>query len=204
MDITDPVRAAALVADLGFLLRWDMPATGRRALLVIAIREEPTLRHYDPELLTYWRTNESGRGRLADLTLSTPMPLRTIFSWGRIEISDRLGVTNSFISVGGELRAARVNPDTVVVTLASPGPILAQGGHSQPYDKLAAEMAGFFAGCSSRSTSSPARWRASRAPCRRIATPPSCGTTQRDSGPTRWCARRTAPTLTSCVRRPAA
>lgn len=145
MDITDPVRAAALVADLGFLLRWDMPADGRRALLVIALREAPTLRHYDPELITYWRTDERERGRPADLSLSTPMPVWTDFSWGRIEIWDRLGVTNSFISVGGELRATRVDPHTAVVTLASPGPILAQGGHSQAYDQLSAEMAGFFA-----------------------------------------------------------
>jgi hypothetical protein len=145
MTRTDPVEAAPLVADLGFLLARDLPATGADALLVVALREVPTLRHFDPELVTYWRTDELGRGRPRDLTLEATLPVDAAISWGPIEIVDRLNETNTFFSVGGRLRAARLPDGSAVATFASPGPILSRGGHSQTYDRLAAELTAFFA-----------------------------------------------------------
>lgn len=145
MAIADPARSAPLVADLGFLLRWDLPKEGRGALLVIALRTEPTERHFDPELVTYWRTGEAWRGERAELSLETPLPLRAEVSWGPIRIADRFGVTNTWMGVGGTLEAEHVDPRTVVATFRSPGPILEQGGHSQGYDRLAAAMTAFFA-----------------------------------------------------------
>ena len=52
------VDPAGLVSDLGFLVRWDLPTAEHDALLVVALRETPTTRHYDPELISYWQTGE--------------------------------------------------------------------------------------------------------------------------------------------------
>jgi hypothetical protein len=145
MARTDPAVAAPLVADLGFLLARDLPGEGADALLVVALREIPTLRHFDPELVTYWRTDELGRGRQRDLTLESPFPIDVAVSWGPIEIVDRLNESNTFFTVGGRLRAARLEDGSAVATFASPGPILSRGGHSQAYDRLAAELTAFFA-----------------------------------------------------------
>ena len=145
MAHADPSEAAPLVADLGFLLAHDLPFNGTDALLVVALREEPTLRHFDPELLSYWRTDDDGRGRKRELTLASAMPLDVACSWGPIEIEDRLGETNTFFTVGGRLRARRIAADEAVVTISSPGPILSRGGHSQPYDRLSAELTAFVA-----------------------------------------------------------
>jgi hypothetical protein len=142
---------APRIADLGFLLDRDIPRGGRDALLLVAMRPVPTLRHFDPELIEYWATDGEGRGRPADLTLMSPMPLQRGFNWGLIEIVDRLGVTNMFISFGGTLLADHVvepsspGEPAVIAAFTSPGPILASGGHSQPYDQFAAELGAFFA-----------------------------------------------------------
>lgn len=135
---------AALVSDLGFLVRWDVPARDRDAVLVVALRESPTLRHYDPERLLVWRTGPDRRGRRTELTFATPMPLRVPVSWGPIEIVDRLRVSNAFVSFGGDLVAERASADTAVVTVRSQAPILRRGGHSQRYDRIAAEITAFF------------------------------------------------------------
>lgn len=135
---------AALVADLGFLVRWDVPARDRDAVLVVALRETPTERHYDPERIVIWRTGPDRRGVRAELAFTNPMPLRMTFSWGPIEIIDRLGVANAFVSFGGHLVGERVRPGTAVVTLRSDAPILRRGGHSQRYDRIAAEITAFF------------------------------------------------------------
>jgi hypothetical protein len=145
MTHADPTEAAPLVADLGFLLAHDLPFNGTDALLVVALREVPTLRHFDPELLTFWRTDDAGRGRKRELTLDSAMPLDVACSWGPIEIVDRLGESNTFFTVGGRLRATRIADDEAVVTVSSPGSILSRGGHSQPYDRLSAELTAFFA-----------------------------------------------------------
>ena len=137
--------AAPLVSNLGFLLRWDIPTAAHDALLVIALRERPTKRHFDPELITFWQAGADGRGHRAELSLLSTVPLERRVSWGPIEVIDRLGVSNTFISFGGRLTAERTEADTVVVTLRSGGPILRRGGHSQRYDQLAAEMTAFFA-----------------------------------------------------------
>lgn len=135
---------AALVADLGFLVRWDVPSRDRDAVLVVALREAPTGRHYDPERIVIWRTQPDGRGVRAELTFASRMPLDRTFSWGPIEILDRLGAANAFVSFGGHLIGERVRPGTAVVTLRSDAPILRRGGHSQRYDRIAAEITAFF------------------------------------------------------------
>ena len=57
----DPDSAARLLADFGFLAISDLPDRPGPAYLLVALREKPTLHHYDPEAVEYWIT-ESGRG----------------------------------------------------------------------------------------------------------------------------------------------
>lgn len=144
MDI-DRRQVAELVRDLGFRLRWDLPNGRHDALLAVAIRDEPTERHFDPELIRYWRTDHLGRGQAAQLSFRTPMPSWRSMSWGPIEIEDRFGITNAFVSFGGTLAAWLHDEHTVIVAVHSPGPILRRGGHSQHYDRFAAQLLAFFA-----------------------------------------------------------
>ncbi len=138
------VKSAALVADLGFLVRRDIPTVGQDALLVVALREAPTEQHFDPELIQYWRSAADGRGHRAELTHASSMPRLTEFSWGPIEIIDRFGISNTFLSFGGSLAAGRDADGTVIASFRSRGPILRRGGHSQRYDSIAAALGGFF------------------------------------------------------------
>lgn len=139
---TDP---ATFVADLGFLLRRDIPTVERDALLVVALRPVPTERHFDPESIGYWRTGVDGRGHHAELTCESSVPQSTEFSWGPIEIVDRFGVSNTFVALGGTLTATRDHAGAIVATFRSSAPIVRRGGHSQRYDGIAAALTGFFA-----------------------------------------------------------
>jgi hypothetical protein len=142
--MTLTVDPTALVANLGFLVRRDIPTVDRDALLVVAMRSAPTERHFDPESILYWRTGANGRGQRAELTHASSMPRLTGFSWGPIEIIDRFGVTNTFVSLGGSLAAERDAAGTVIATFRSRGPILRRGGHSQRYDSIAAALTAFL------------------------------------------------------------
>jgi len=143
--VTLTLDPATLVADLGFLVRRDIPTAGEDALLVVALRPEPTERHFDPECVQYWRTGANGRGHPAELTCRSHAPHTADFSWGPIEIVDRFGISNTFLALGGTLATSRAGADTVVATFRSRAPIVRRGGHSQRYDGIAAALAGFFA-----------------------------------------------------------
>jgi hypothetical protein len=137
-------RAAGTVANLGFWVQRDVPTDEAEAELTIAIRGIPTLRHFDPELLTYWKTDEGGRGRPGHILYDSAMPIERPFGWGTIEIVDRLGESNAFLGFGGRLRGWRAEDGTVVAHFTSPAPILRRGGHSQRYETIAAEIGAFF------------------------------------------------------------
>lgn len=138
-------EAAARLEHLGFLVvNGSNPAEAPGANLIVALRDRPTLAHFDPESVSYWVT-KGGRGRPADLARSTPVPLEQPFSWGPIKTTDRLDVFNSFLSFGGTLRADAVGPDETVAVFSSPAPIVRWTGHSQDVDPLADEIGAFFA-----------------------------------------------------------
>ena len=59
------------------------------------------MHHYDPEIVAYW-VNKAGRGVPRTLTRETRLPIDTEFSWGLIRIVDRLGVTNEYLTFGGQ------------------------------------------------------------------------------------------------------
>jgi hypothetical protein len=136
--------SAALLENLGFTLDHvaaDQPPGG--ADLHIALRDRPTLRHYDPEVVAYW-VERDGRGRHAYLDRECIFPRRERFQWGDVRIADRLGETNRYLVFGGEVRADVVDQSLAVVRFRSSAPILRAGGHSQGVDQLEPQVGAFF------------------------------------------------------------
>jgi hypothetical protein len=138
----DPASVAPSLANLGFLASSDLPDRPGPAYLLIALRDAPTLHHFDPEAVEYWVT-ESGRGRLRTLTRASALPIEASFSWGLIRIIDRLNVTNEYLTFGGHV-AADVVDGVLIVVFTSPAPLLRRGGHSQSWDDGAERLGGFF------------------------------------------------------------
>jgi len=137
-------RAADVVRDLGFSIVTGVDADDPAATnLVVALRDEPTLRHFDPEVVSYW-VPEEGRGRPRELTRESHLPVEGRFAWGRVSIADRLGLTNQWLAFGGTIRAAALDPTTTIVEFSSPAPIQRWSGHSQGLDPLTPEMGAFF------------------------------------------------------------
>jgi hypothetical protein len=142
-DAIDPTKAAELLANWGFLADPDLPDRPGPAFLLVAIRAEPTLRHYDPELVEYWITGDKGFGVRETITFASRLPREIEFSWGRISVIDRKGVANRYLTFGGTLRAERVGGEVICV-FESPAPLLRRGGHSQGWDTGAHSVGGFF------------------------------------------------------------
>lgn len=138
----DPSTASRMLANLGFLASSDLPDRPGPAYLLVALRPEPTLHHYDPETVEYWATT-GGSGTRRLLTRDTTLPLRAAFSWGLIRIVDRLRVSNEYLTFGGELAAECIDGAAIAV-LTSPAPLLRRGGHSQGWDHGAETVGGFF------------------------------------------------------------
>lgn len=139
----DPATAAGLLADWGFLVDPDLPDTPGPAYLLVAMRSTPTLRHYDPEAISYWVNDEHRRGTRTSVTYATRLPLEQDYTWGPISIIDRLGVTNEYLTFGGHLSAQRID-DAAVYVFSSPAPLLRRGGHSQGWDQAAQNVGGFL------------------------------------------------------------
>jgi hypothetical protein len=135
--------AAETLATLGFtLLNSDRPGAPGGSQLLVALRDRPTLQHFDPELVTCWVAAE-GRGQAQTIDRRIPAGERQI-QWGHLHVRDRLGVENRFLTFGGLMRVADVTPGFRVVQHVSPGPVVRWGGHSQGSDPLAGEIGAFF------------------------------------------------------------
>lgn len=135
--------AADDLQSLGFtLLNSDHPAAPEGSQLLVALRDRPTLRHFDPEVITCWVAAE-GRGRPLTVDRRSNAGERDI-AWGHVHVTDRLNVENRFLTFGGQLRIADVSPELRVVQHVSPGPVVRWGGHSQGSDPLAGEIGAFF------------------------------------------------------------
>jgi hypothetical protein len=138
-----PAEALGFVADLGFeLVHGDRPDRVGGANLIVAFRERPSGHHFDPEIATYWAT-EQGRGAKRDLDRTTTLPDPRV-AWGRIVLTDRLGVVNTFLTFGGVVRVADPDRATRVAVFGSPAPIERWGGHSQEHGVRADEVGAFF------------------------------------------------------------
>ena len=136
-------EASEQLRHLGFLLISPFLERSGEANLLVALRERPTQEHFDPEVVRFWRTGEDHRGHADELTIASPMPYQHAFTWGKLELTDRFGIENDFVSLGGTVTADRT-PQGVIAIFHSPGPILRMGGHSQAVDRVALEMGAFF------------------------------------------------------------
>ena len=141
-------RAATLVSRLGFVLVHDERLGDATAPsgshLVVALRERPTMAHFDPERVTFYVTS-GGRGQLVEFHRSRAPIDRIDIAWGQIHVIDRLEIRNAFLTFGGILRTAQVDAQTTVLVVDSAAPILRWSGHSQDVDPVAPEVAAFFA-----------------------------------------------------------
>jgi hypothetical protein len=138
-------QADKLLANLGFdLIEPDRSNGAETSHLLAALRPVPTLKHFDPEEIAYWVT-EANRGRAGKLNRDSRYPIDSTYAWGRITLTDRLGVNNQFLSFGGALRAEVSAGAAVLIDFSSPAPILRWSGHSQGLDPLTAEVGAFFA-----------------------------------------------------------
>lgn len=142
--MTDVAEVAQRLAHLGFLLESPPPAHPGNARLLVGFRPRPTLAHFDPEVVRFWRTGADRRGHPTELTAQTRTPMRAEFSWGRVEVIDRFGIENAFATLGGEVSLDRAGGQLTVAVFRSPGPILRLGGHSQEIDREGVELGAFF------------------------------------------------------------
>jgi hypothetical protein len=138
----DLPAAAARLAAWGFLADPDLPDRPGPATLLVALRDRPTLRHFDPERVEYW-VSQDDRGCARTLTRHTRMPHETSFSWGTIRLVDRLAISNEYLTFGGDLVADVIDGMTVAA-FVSEAPILRRGGHSRPWDPGADRLGAFL------------------------------------------------------------
>jgi hypothetical protein len=133
------------LAHLGFVLRDGSRAGSHPGpRLLVALRDRPTLEHFDPEEATFWEVH-AGRGRLGRLARDAPAEPGRPFSWGRIRVTDRIPVTNQFLTFGGQLLADAPDEHLLLAAFTSRAPIVRWAGHSQGVDPLADEIGSFFA-----------------------------------------------------------
>jgi hypothetical protein len=138
-------ETATDLAHLGFELRdGQLPGSTPGPRLMVALRDAPTLAHFDPEEVTFWEVH-LGRGRLAALNRRTMVPKTQPFSWGRVQIADRIPVTNQFLTFGGTMLADAADQHQTFVAFISRAPIVRWAGHSQGVDPLVDEIGAFFA-----------------------------------------------------------
>lgn len=134
---------AGALQSLGFtLLNSDRPAAPGGSQLLVALRDRPTLRHFDPEFIKCW-VAMADRGRPVEIDRHSATGDRPVL-WGHVHVVDRLGVENRFLTFGGRVRVADVTPELRIVQHVSPGPVVRWGGHSQGWDPLAGEIGAFF------------------------------------------------------------
>jgi len=138
-------ETARELGHLGFVLR-DGSETGTvpGPRLLVALRDHPTLEHFDPELATFWEVGD-GRGRVATVDRGQLVPASRRWSWGAIRVTDRVPVSNQFLGFGGSLLVDAIDPSATYLTFTSRAPIVRWAGHSQGVDSLVDEIGAFFA-----------------------------------------------------------
>jgi hypothetical protein len=138
-------ETAAELAHLGFELRDGLLAgTIPGPRLMVALRDVPTLEHFDPEEITF-RTVQQGRVRRSTFSRLKSLPRSQAFSWGRIQVADRIPETNQFLAFGGTMLADAADKHETFVAFVSRAPIVRWAGHSQGVDPLVDEIGAFFA-----------------------------------------------------------
>lgn len=140
--------ARELTADLGFRL-IEPDASGRRGgptdgHLLVALRSQPTLRHFDPEAISFYAPVSAGAALTTVARLPAGRSVRRAVLWGHVHVVDRVPVENRFLTFGGELAMEAIDDDLTVAHLRSSAPIVRWGGHSQGTDPLTLAIGAFF------------------------------------------------------------
>jgi hypothetical protein len=142
-----PDAAASLLAKLGFRLIGPHGVDRDTWHLLVALRDRPSLTHFDPELVSYYAPAAVGAELVSFERRAAGPPGSRIERralWGHLHVVDRVPVENRFLTFGGDLRIAAVDPGLTVVDLSSPAPIVRWGGHSQGTDELTEAIGAFF------------------------------------------------------------
>lgn len=140
--------ASSLIAELGFRVIEPDP-TGRRGAateghLLVALRDAPTLRHFDPEAVSYYAPAPEGAAPASIARLPAGSVIHARALWGHVHVVDRIPVENRFLTFGGTLDARAVDASLTILHLRSPAPIVRWGGHSQGTDGLTLAIGAFF------------------------------------------------------------
>jgi hypothetical protein len=142
-----PEAAASLLAQLGFRLIGRHGTDRDTWHLLVALRDRPSLTHFDPELVSYYAPTAAGAELVSLDRRDAGVPGSRVERralWGHLHVVDRVPVENRFLTFGGDLRIATLDPGRTVVDLSSPAPIVRWGGHSQGTDELAEAIGAFF------------------------------------------------------------
>jgi hypothetical protein len=128
------------VRDLGYQL---LPQTHRHSPggsgLLVAIRKEPTGKHYDPKTMHLHLRDVHGMAKQRSLSLLSPGPDSDRVCPGHVILSDRLDKRVEFFTFGGSLEVIPA-ADARVYVLHSPAPVLAMVAEEETAaDLLAAE-----------------------------------------------------------------
>jgi hypothetical protein len=92
--------------------------------LVVAIRKQPTVKHFDPETVHLCRRDDYGLPKGTTVSLISPLAEETgTVCPGIIRLRDRTGREVDFYTFGGSLETA-VRSGEMVVVVRSPAPIL--------------------------------------------------------------------------------
>jgi hypothetical protein len=91
--------------------------------LYVAIRKQPTRRHFDPELIRLRLCDKYKLAKWTKLRLEPPFIEDRSVCPGRVILLDRVGKSVHFFTFGGLLTAA-TTVDETVYSLCSPAPIL--------------------------------------------------------------------------------
>jgi hypothetical protein len=107
--------------------------------LLVAIRKEPTGKHFDPETLHVHLRDRLGMATWRSLSLLSPGPDSDRVCPGRVILSDRSDKRVEFFTFGGSLEVIAA-PDAQVYALYPPAPVLELVAEEETVaDQLAAE-----------------------------------------------------------------
>ena len=139
--------ARTLTENTGFLLL--SPAGGSdhgvsSSHLLVALRDRPTLRHFDPESISFYAPFGGAAAPATVTRLDARVAGRRPVLWGHVHVVDRVPVENRFLTFGGSLELVPVDDAVVLAHLSSPAPIVRWGGHSQGIDGLTLAIGAFF------------------------------------------------------------
>lgn len=122
-----------------YLLPRPHPDSPGYAGLVVAIRDQPTGLHFDPETMEIRLLDGDGVVRRTLLTLDTPFSGSRRVCPGRVTLHDRVDKRIELFTFGGSLEAVAVPGETVYL-LRSPAPILELNPGVESFsDQLASE-----------------------------------------------------------------